>query len=167
MTLPGYDAGDAANASPMIILPNQGRSITIGKSTYSFKVTGEDTYGKFGLFELRMQGGYGIKPHTHHELMEMFYVVDGDVSFLVGSEQKILQRGSIATIPRNEKHAFANTSSSDAILHIMFCPAAKRERYFEELASLAKEAGEVDPDRMRRLWEANDQFPADDPNWPF
>ena len=122
MTLPGYDPGDVANATPRITLPNQGRSITIGKSTYTFKVTGEDTYGKFGLFELRMQGGYGIKPHTHHELLEMFYVVDGDVSFLVGSEQKTLPRGSIATIPRNEKHAFANPSSSDAIFISYFAP---------------------------------------------
>jgi mannose-6-phosphate isomerase-like protein (cupin superfamily) len=98
--LPGYDPRDAANASARIIFPNQGRSVTIGKSTYTFKVIGEDTYGKFGLLELRMQDGYGIKPHTHHELLEMFYVVVGDVAFLVGSGEKLLPRGSIATIPR-------------------------------------------------------------------
>ena len=167
MSLPVYSQEEASNAKSKIILPKQGRSVIAGKAVYTFKVTGEDSYGKFGLFEVRMDSGYGIKPHIHKELLEMFFVVEGQVTFLVGDEQVSLERGSIATIPKNKKHAFANASSSNAIMHLMFCPAAKRERYFEGLAEMAKQASAPDPQALRRHWEANDQFPEEDPNWVY
>jgi len=55
-----------------IVPQEQGRSVTAGQAVYTFKVTGEDSYGKFGLFEIRMNSGYGIKPHSHKELLEIF-----------------------------------------------------------------------------------------------
>ena len=167
MSLPGYSIEEASSAESKIVLPEQGRSVIAGKAVYTFKVTGEDSYGKFGLFEVRMKSGYGIKPHTHKELLEMFFVVDGQVTFLVGDKQLCLEKGSIATIPKKKKHAFANPSGSQAIMHLMFCPAAKREHYFEGLAEMAKQAGAADPQTLRRYWEANDQFPEEDPNWPY
>ena len=167
MSIPQYDLKEIGEAEAKIVLPGQGRSVITGRSSYTFKVTGEDTYGKFGLFEARMQPGYGIKPHTHRQLLEMFFVVEGQMTFLVGEHQQVLEKGAIATIPRNEKHAFANSSDTGSIMHIMFCPAAKREHYFEALAEMTKQAAALDPEALRRFWEANDQFPVEDNNWPY
>ena len=59
MSLPVYSQEETSNAKSKIILPKQGRSVIAGKAVYTFKVTGEDSYGKFGLFEVRMDSGYG------------------------------------------------------------------------------------------------------------
>ena len=167
MSLPGYSTEETALAKSKIVLPEQGRSVTAGQAVYTFKVTGENSYGKFGLFEIRMNSGYGIKPHSHKELLEIFFVVEGKVTFLMGNEQVCLERGSIATIPKKNKHAFANPSGSQAIMHLMFCPAAKREHYFEGLAEMAKQASTPDPETLRRYWEANDQYPEEDTSWLY
>lgn len=167
MSLPTYDEQSIAKAAPKVLLPGDGNSVMVGNDKYTFKVTGDDTYGRFGLFEVRMNGRSGIKPHTHKEMIEMFYVVEGEMTFLVGDTQKTLTTGSIATIPRSMKHAFANSGDHLAIMHIMFCPAAKREHYFEGLAEMAKQAGSIDPEALRRFWSENDQFPAEDSSWPY
>ena len=91
----------------------------------------------------------------------------GKSPFLVGNEQVCFERGSIATIPKKNKHAFANPSGSQAIMHLMFCPAAKREYYFKGLAEMAKQANIPDPETLRQYWEANDQYPEEDTSWSY
>ena len=34
-------------------------------------------------------------------------------------------------------------------------------------AVMAKQAGADDPQTLRRYWAAKDQFPEDDPSWPY
>ena len=51
MSLPSYSTEETALAKSKIVLPEQGRSVTAGQAVYTFKVTGEDSYGKFGLFK--------------------------------------------------------------------------------------------------------------------
>jgi len=40
---------------PLILQPGEGRSVQIRTSTCTFKVTGKDTHGHFGLFEFVME----------------------------------------------------------------------------------------------------------------
>ena len=40
---------------PKIVLPRQGRSVIVGEAVDTFKVTGDGSYGKFGLDETRME----------------------------------------------------------------------------------------------------------------
>ncbi len=43
---------------PVILQPGEGRSVTIRTSTCTFKATGKDTHGHFGLFEFVVTSSY-------------------------------------------------------------------------------------------------------------
>ena len=71
---------------PIILQPGVGQSVQIRTSTCTFKATGKDTKGQFGLFEFVMQpGSMGASPHIHKQLTEMFYVVEGLVEMVLGA----------------------------------------------------------------------------------
>ena len=49
---------------PIILQPGEGQSVKIGTSTCTFKVTGKDTHGHFGLFEFTLEPKTeGASPH--------------------------------------------------------------------------------------------------------
>ena len=73
---------------PTILHSGEGESVQIGGSVCTFKVTGKDTHGHAGLFELTMPPGAGASPHIHKELTEMFYVTEGTVELLLGDKKK-------------------------------------------------------------------------------
>ena len=51
---------------PIILKPGEGESVKIGTSTCTFKVTGKDTHGHFGLFEFTLEPETeGASPHIH------------------------------------------------------------------------------------------------------
>lgn len=75
---------------PLILQPGEGRSVQIRTSKCTFKVTGNDTHGHFGLFEFVMEPQTdGASPHIHKQLTEIFYVVEGNVELVVGSRAHI------------------------------------------------------------------------------
>lgn len=70
---------------PTIPKPGKGRSVKIGaKTRCTFKVTGKDTQGPFGLFEYAMAAGAeGARLHLHKRLPKMFYVAEGEMELLL------------------------------------------------------------------------------------
>ena len=144
MTLP-------APVSPKVLHAGEGEYVTIGKGTIcTFKVTGKETNGQFGLFEYSMDPATpGPAPHIHRNMTEIFYVVAGEVEFQVGVQKIIGRPGTLALIPKETVHAFNNHRSQRSVLLIMFCPADSREKYFEGLAELTK--GERKPDKQELL----------------
>jgi quercetin dioxygenase-like cupin family protein len=127
-------------SSPLILPPGEGRSVQIGtKTTCTFKVTGKDTHGHFGLFEYSMAPGTeGARPHIHKKFVEMFYVVEGEMELLLERRKVLAPPGTFMLVPENTPHGFSNPGLKHSRLLIMFCPADSREKYFEGLAELRK-----------------------------
>ena len=48
----------------------------------------------------------GVDPHTHHDHVDAFYVLEGDVEFRVGDESHIARPGNFLAAPRNSVHGF-------------------------------------------------------------
>ena len=146
------------------ILPErgEGRYVSIGAGTRcTFKVTGENTDGHFGLFEYTMEPNTaGPGCHIHRETAEIFYVVEGEVELVVGDETLTAQAGTTALVPTEVVHAFSNTSSRQLVLLIMFCPADSREKYFEGLAELTAGGQRPDPDALLELMRMHDTEPV-------
>ncbi len=153
---------------PMILLPDDGRTVKIGtKTTCTFKATGADTHGHFGLFEYTMDGGApGPRPHIHKNLVEMFYVVDGEVELLLDRRKLVAPRLSFMLVPENTPHAFSNASSFQSKLLIMFCPADSREHYFEGMAELTRNRRVPSQEELTELMLQFDQYPVPDPTAP-
>jgi quercetin dioxygenase-like cupin family protein len=158
MTLP-------APKDPKILHQGEGRYVTIGeKAKCTFKILGEETEGHFGLFEFAMEpGAGGAKPHIHRKLTEIFYVVEGEVELIAGEERTIGKPGSLLLVPPGQVHGFSNSATMHSTLLILFCPADRREGYFEGLAELTKDGRHPSREELLELMHRYDQEPVDEP----
>ena len=151
--------------SAIVLQRGEGRYVSIGTGTRcTFKVTGKNTDGHFGLFEYTMEPNTaGPGRHIHHETAEIFYVVEGEIEIIIGEETVTATAGATALVPTQAVHAFSNTSSQRAVLLIMFCPADSREKYFEGLAELTKDGQRPDPEALLELMRKHDTEPVTGP----
>lgn len=146
---------------PIVLQPGEGKSVQIRTSTCTFKATGKDTKGHFGLFEFVMEAGStGASPHIHKQLTEMFYVLEGSVEMILSDRTLAAQPGAFILVPENTPHGFSNPGQTPAKLLIMFCPADMREQYFEGLAALTKDGRQPSQEQLLELMQKFDQYPV-------
>ena len=69
-------------------------------------VKGEETGGRYSLMYEALPAGSGAPPHKHTWSDEHFYILEGEIAFLVGDEIKVGKKGDFIFVPRNTRHAF-------------------------------------------------------------
>ena len=79
------------------------------------------------IFELRewtiAPDGVDQAPvHTHLSSDEVFYVLEGELEFLLGFERKIFGVGSTVYIAQGTAHTFTNTSQHQARVLVIMTP---------------------------------------------
>jgi quercetin dioxygenase-like cupin family protein len=77
----------------------------------------KDTGGRFSMMEELAGKDSGPGPHKHTWSDETFYMLDGEINFLIGDEIKTARTGDYLMIPRNTRHAFRVTSKSARFLN--------------------------------------------------
>ena len=119
-------------------LPGEGEQIG-GPTAVTIKATGEETNGSFYLGEAVVQPGFpGPPPHLHERLHDMFYVLDGTLSMLLGDETIEIPAGSFVRVPPGVVHTFSNPSAAP-VRFLNFNTPAGWENYMRDLgAALAK-----------------------------
>ena len=65
----------------------------------------------------------GAEPHYHRHHADSFYVLDGEVDFLVGDEWMRLPAGSFVAAPIGITHAFGNLDGQRARLLNIHAPS--------------------------------------------
>jgi quercetin dioxygenase-like cupin family protein len=100
--------------------------------------TGTFSDGDFGLFESELgPGANGPGAHYHEHFSESFYLLEGRLSILTGSDLIVAETGDFVYVPRDSIHGFRNASEdSIARFLILFTPGIAREQYFEGLIDL-------------------------------
>lgn len=68
------------------------------------------------LFEALPKGS-GAPPHKHTWSDEHFYILEGEVTFLVDDEIREGRKGDFVFVPRNTRHAFRVDSETAAFLN--------------------------------------------------
>ncbi len=122
--------------------PGEGERQTLGGSEILIKATSEDTGGSFFLSETTIEPGFpGPPPHTHEQLHDMFYVLEGVLTMNVGGEQVELGPGSFACAPPGVVHTFSNPGS-EPVRFLNFSTPGGWERYMRELGS-AMQSGPI------------------------
>jgi quercetin dioxygenase-like cupin family protein len=106
------------------------------------KATGTQTGGAFALIEQLMPPGVESPWHRHHNEDESFYVVEGEVLFIVGEEQQRItaRPGTLVFGPREIPHGFRVQGSSPARMLIEATPAGF-EHFVLALAEPAPASG--------------------------
>jgi quercetin dioxygenase-like cupin family protein len=123
--------------------PGAGRQAIAGGGQITFKFGPDDGAEDLSMFETVLPPVGGAFPHLHREFEEAFYVLEGEVRFLLGDEWHSGPRGTAVHVPRNTVHAFSNESGAQARILVMHTPAAA-VRMIEELADLPIDASRQD-----------------------
>jgi quercetin dioxygenase-like cupin family protein len=98
---------------------------------YSVKVTGEQTLGRLFQLHVSDERGASTPLHIHHDADESFYVLAGELTFVVGDERIEAEAGSFALAPKGVPHAFLVRSERAEFL-ITYAPAGM-EGFFMEV----------------------------------
>ena len=129
-----------------VVAPHQGRTILDG--FVAFKLSGADTGGALSILEHVLEAGVlGAPMHTHRNEDEYSYVLEGEISVLIGAELIHAPAGTLVSKPRDIPHTFWNSGSVPARLLEIISPAGF-EGYFDDLAEVLGSGGPPDIGRI-------------------
>src|SRR6266403_6086490 len=130
---------------PTLRNPTEGRTVVVVGDVYRFLATGDDTNGKYALCEAIVPPGGGPPPHVHSREEEGFYVLEGEITFLVGDKRLVASAGMFANMPVGTPHSFKNESGKPAKMLISIAPAGLEKMFFEVGVPVAQEATTTTP----------------------
>ncbi len=110
---------------------------------YTFLVTGEESGGAYFAMEALVPRGGGPPPHTHTREDETFYVLEGEIAFLLGDERITAGPGDFVNVPRGTVHCFHNAGSETARLVLTFTPAGIEDFFRETLEQAPSDSDDV------------------------
>src|SRR3954465_12564437 len=117
--------------APVIRKPAEGRTVAVVGDVYRFLATGEDTGGKYALWEAVVPSGGGPPPHVHSREEEGFYVLEGEITFTMGDTRLVAGAGTFANMPVGTPPSFKNESDRPARMLISVAPAGLEKMFFE------------------------------------
>lgn len=104
----------SAPRAPIVLRPGKGRSYPMGRISALFKADGAETGGRYSISE------WWLEPHTQgpgahsHPEDDIFFVIEGTMSFLLGDEWTHAAAGSFVLVPGGVTHDFENRGSARA-----------------------------------------------------
>jgi quercetin dioxygenase-like cupin family protein len=116
---------------PTLRKPTEGHTIAVVGDIYRFLATGEETEGKYAMFEAIVPPGGGPPPHVHSREEESFLILEGEITFTVNGEQIIATAGTFANMPVGSLHSFKNATDKTARMIISVAPAGLEKMFFE------------------------------------
>lgn len=112
-----------SSRKPLVLKPGEGRSYPCGPMTAIFKADGEETGERYSISEWLLEPhSQGPGAHSHEANDEIFLVVKGRPSILVGETWHDVETGSLIVIPANTTHDFENRTTEPASLFNVFIP---------------------------------------------
>jgi quercetin dioxygenase-like cupin family protein len=121
------------------------RTVSVLGDVYCFLATGEDTDGKYALWESIVPPGGGPPPHVHSREQEGFYVLDGEITFSSGARRTVAKAGDFINMPPGMPHAFKNESGRPARMLIWVAPAGLEKLFLEHGTPLPRGATTAPP----------------------
>jgi quercetin dioxygenase-like cupin family protein len=98
----------------------------------------EDSDGRISLIESTMPPGAKGPPLHTHAFDETFYVLEGEVTFQLGTQLTIAQAGQVAFAPGGTPHTLANRGDAPARFLIVCTPAGFEREMARRAAALAR-----------------------------
>lgn len=114
-------------------VPGKGKIYAAVGDKYVMLATGEQTGGAYTLADAFIPPGGGPPPHYHTREEESFYVLEGEITFMVEGRSVVGTPGTFVQIPRGTPHGFKNATEKPARMLILCAPAGF-ERFMAEFA---------------------------------
>ena len=148
--------------------PDGGDSVWLVGDRITVKLTSEDTGGVYSVAEEISPPQGGPPPHIHSQEDETFYVLEGEVEFLLGEDTIEAGAGSCAYAPRGTLHTFKNVGTSPSRVLFVLNPGGF-EKFFLEAGEPAPEGSsppEGEPD-VGRIVEIGQKYGLETPPPPL
>jgi mannose-6-phosphate isomerase-like protein (cupin superfamily) len=98
----------------IVLMPGAGRKYDMGRIQTFFLADGAETAEKYGISEWWLEPNTkGPGPHSHDE-DDVFYVLEGTVSIVVGDRWVDAPRGAFVLAPGGVVHDFENRTGTRA-----------------------------------------------------
>jgi len=107
-------AAVAVRREPVVLAPGEGRAYDMGRINAVFKADGPESESRYSISE------WWLDPHTQgpgahsHPEDDIFYVIEGTMSVLVGDQWTQAPKGSFVLVPGGVTHDFENRSDARA-----------------------------------------------------
>lgn len=136
---------------PTVRKPGEGKTIAVVGDVYRFMATGEETDGRYAMFEARVLPGGGPPPHIHSREEESFYVLEGEITFQIGQERLVAGPGTFANMPVGSLHCFKNESDKPVRMVISVAPAGLEKMFLEVGQPVAQGVDSAPPPTMEEI----------------
>ncbi|HEY6630630.1 MAG TPA: cupin domain-containing protein [Rhizobiaceae bacterium] len=114
---------NSVQRKPVIRLAGDGREYRMPTMRAVFQADGEETGEAYSISEWWLEpGSDGPGAHAHETNDEIFRIVEGTMSVLVGDEWIDAPEGSVIVVPAGTMHDFANRTDAPAGLFNVFMP---------------------------------------------
>ena len=101
-----------SNKDIILLKKGQGRKYNLGPMTAIFKVDEDETDNKYSVSEWWLEpNSEGPGAHSHENIVQTFYVLEGTISFFAGDKWIDAEAGTFIRIPENTMHTFANRTN--------------------------------------------------------
>lgn len=140
--------------SALLRRPGEGRCLAILGDAYTFLATGEDTDGRYALWETVVYPDAGPPLHRHSREEECFYVLEGEITFQLDGERLVAGPGTFVHLPAGVAHGFRNETGRPARMLGQVVPAGLEKMFFEFGAPIADKntpPPQPTPDDIARL----------------
>jgi quercetin dioxygenase-like cupin family protein len=135
--MPANEHNESA-AGGYILRPGEGRAIPVPfvRAVVTMKAESHQTDGRVTVYE-SLQEPHSVGPacHYHDRLTELFYILEGEMTFQVGAEIHQASAGTMVIIPPGTAHAFRNAGARPARLLAIVLPGGF-EGFFDETRDL-------------------------------
>lgn len=140
-----------------VLFPGEGRAIPVPHAggQVTMKAEKHQTGGLATVFEsVHEPHSVGPARHFHERWTELFYILEGTFTFLVGEQIHKAPAGTTVVIPPRTVHAFHNAEDAPARILITVLPGGF-EGFFDATTGLDSPA--TNTERWRQINETWDQ----------
>jgi len=128
---------------PFFLDSGDGERSVVFDSLITVLLSADETQGQFGMFTLEAPAGRAIPSHTHVDVHEIFYIVEGSVKVFVEDHAgvqtaRILKPGDFGYVPATYLHSFRAEAEYNKILGV--CTGGF-ERFFQALGQNTDDRG--------------------------
>jgi quercetin dioxygenase-like cupin family protein len=126
---------DTERSHPLVLRPTEGVRYKARGSEMSFKALASTAGGHFSLMERALPPGGRMPPaHRHLACDEAYYVLEGEVTFLLEGLEHVGAEGWWVLVPGGASHTFGNRSAGPARVLVIHAPPL--DSYFADLHDL-------------------------------
>jgi quercetin dioxygenase-like cupin family protein len=139
--------------------PGEGKHLNMLGDILSIMLSKNETNGTYSILESKVYPGGGPPPHLQTREFEGFYILEGELDFIINGKQVTSKTGTVINIPPRVVHSFKNNTDNIVRILVIIAPAGL-EKMFEEVGTEVSEINLTKPsiEEKTRLLEISKKY---------